>query len=157
MGHRSLLCYCIMGYCAFKVTCSSNLLIRVPFIYTSLTSGLKERRISRYLIRGTASKCLPNSRLPSCSHYLCLSINGHCRAFSIKREPSTLQLLGVLYYHNKQLKEAELAWKQALELDPSNLDTRSNYVSTLTCSWLMAVISTKISTCTAGLRRYLNN
>jgi len=49
------------------------------------------------------------------------------RALSVKQEPSTLQLLGVLYYHNKQLKEAELAWKQALELDPSNLDTRSNY------------------------------
>ncbi|XP_020614241.1 transmembrane and TPR repeat-containing protein 1-like, partial [Orbicella faveolata] len=49
------------------------------------------------------------------------------RALSVKQEPSTLQLLGVLYYHKKQLKEAELAWKQALELDPSNLDTRSNY------------------------------
>ena len=36
-----------------------------------------------------------------------------------------------MYYHNKQVKEAELAWKQALELDPANVETRSNYVSTL--------------------------
>ncbi|KAL9982715.1 hypothetical protein ACROYT_G004793 [Oculina patagonica] len=49
------------------------------------------------------------------------------RALSIKREPSTLQLLGVLYYHNKQLREAELAWKQALDLEPSSVETRSNY------------------------------
>jgi len=49
------------------------------------------------------------------------------RALSIKREPSTLQLLGVLYYHNNQLKEAELAWKEALQLEPSNAETRSNY------------------------------
>ncbi|CAH3117107.1 unnamed protein product [Porites lobata] len=49
------------------------------------------------------------------------------RALSIKREPSTLQLLGVLYYHNNQLKEAEATWKEALQLAPSNVETRSNY------------------------------
>ncbi|XP_022794710.1 transmembrane and TPR repeat-containing protein 1-like isoform X1 [Stylophora pistillata] len=49
------------------------------------------------------------------------------RALSIRRDPSTLQLLGVLYYHNQQLKEAELAWKESLELEPTNTETRSNY------------------------------
>lgn len=49
------------------------------------------------------------------------------RALSIKREPSTLQLLGVLYYHDNRLNEAEVAWKEAIGLDPSNIDTRSNY------------------------------
>lgn len=58
-----------------------------------------------------------------------ISSRCHCRALSIKREPGTLQLLGVLYYHNNQLKEAELAWKEALQLEPSNIETRSNYVS----------------------------
>lgn len=53
----------------------------------------------------------------------------HLRALSIKREPGTLQLLGVLYYHNNQLKEAEATWKEALQLAPSNVETRSNYVS----------------------------
>jgi len=53
----------------------------------------------------------------------------HHRALSIKREPGTLQLLGVLYYHNNQLKEAEATWKEALQLAPSNVETRSNYVS----------------------------
>ena len=94
-----------------------------------------------YPIRGTALKCLANSKLLSRLHYLCLSTNYHCRALSIKREPSTLQFLGILYYHNKQLREAELAWKQALELEPSNVDTRSNYVSTLVLGWYMTVIS----------------
>lgn len=49
------------------------------------------------------------------------------RALSIRRDPSTLQLLGVLYYHNQQLKEAELAWKESIELEPTNIETRSNY------------------------------
>ncbi|XP_068742906.1 protein O-mannosyl-transferase TMTC1-like [Montipora capricornis] len=49
------------------------------------------------------------------------------RALSIKRESNTLQLLGVLYYHENQFNEAELAWKEAIQLDPSNVETRSNY------------------------------
>ncbi|KAJ7390333.1 transmembrane and TPR repeat-containing protein 1-like [Desmophyllum pertusum] len=49
------------------------------------------------------------------------------RALSIKREPSTLQLLGVMYYHNKQTRDAEVAWKQALDMEPSDVETRSNY------------------------------
>ena len=53
----------------------------------------------------------------------------HRRALSIKREPNTLQLLGVLYYHENLFNEAELAWKEAIQLDPSNVETRSNYVS----------------------------
>ena len=59
----------------------------------------------------------------------------HLRALSIKREPSTLQLLGVLYYHNNQLKEAEATWKEALQLAPSNVETRSNYVSAFSFSF----------------------
>ena len=53
----------------------------------------------------------------------------YCRALAIRRESSTLQLLGVLYYNNKQLREAELAWGEALVLEPTNTETRSNYVS----------------------------
>lgn len=41
-----------------------------------------------------------------------------------------MQLLGVLYYHDNRLNEAEVAWKEAIGLDTSNIDTRSNYVST---------------------------
>ena len=59
----------------------------------------------------------------------------HLRALSIKREPGTLQLLGVLYYHNNQLKEAEATWKEALQLAPSNVETRSNYVSAFSFSF----------------------
>ena len=59
----------------------------------------------------------------------------HLRALSIKREPGTLQLLGVLYYHNNQLKEAESTWKEALQLAPSNVETRSNYVSAFSFSF----------------------
>lgn len=61
----------------------------------------------------------------------------HHRALSIKREPGTLQLLGVLYFHNNQLKEAEVTWKEALQLAPSNVETRSNYVSAFSFSFIL--------------------
>lgn len=62
----------------------------------------------------------------------------HHRALSIKREPGTLQLLGVLYYHNNQLKEAEATWKEVLQLAPSNFETRSNYVSAFSFSFFFS-------------------
>lgn len=68
----------------------------------------------------------------------------HHRALSIKREPGTLQLLGVLYYHDNQLKEAEATWKEALQLAPSNFETRSNYVSAFSFSFFFFSSHSKI-------------
>ncbi|XP_032222074.1 protein O-mannosyl-transferase TMTC1 [Nematostella vectensis] len=54
--------------------------------------------------------------------------NAYKRALSIKREGTTLQLLGVLYYNTERLEEAERAWKEALMLSPSDEETLSNMV-----------------------------
>ena len=48
---------------------------------------------------------------------------------AVKREATTLHLLGVVYYHNNQLHEAETTWKECLNLDPKDAQTRSNLVS----------------------------
>eukprot|EP00794_Sanderia_malayensis_P020407 gene20407-22420_t len=53
------------------------------------------------------------------------------RALKIQRDGSTLYLLGILLYHAKRFKEAELTFSEALKRDPMNHEYMRNYATSL--------------------------
>ncbi len=50
----------------------------------------------------------------------------------IERDSSTLQFLGILLFQTKRLKEAELAFSEALKYDRKNPENIRNHVSIFT-------------------------
>ena len=62
---------------------------------------------------------------------LIIVMNYFNSGLAIKKEASTLHLLGIVYYHSNRLTEAESTWKECLELDPKDTQTRSNLVSSV--------------------------